>query len=320
MIPTEAPAPATTPAEQAKQDPAPAQPSLDAIKQERYAQANEQLQAQAKAVADAAAAEAMAAKQAEAAKAAEADQVKQLTTKLTEAQTQATTLAERAKLAEKLEAASTLAKSGKHYDAIKLLQEATGADLDLAVQELINPGSTPKPEPDKAKAEDEPEAVKALREQVEKLTKLVADKEANEAAMVKEQGRRSIVAHVEKEKAQFPFLASNEAWVNEALGQAEKDYADAVKANQDQDLSQDQKNDLIEKALKSAEAKRKDEALNYAKILGLQVKNPTVVVDTKPVSKPTLTYTGTGPGQTPALPQGKVKSLEELKRARRAAN
>jgi hypothetical protein len=297
--------------------PTQAPPVLDAIKQARYDAANAQLVAQAKAVADAAAAEALAAKQAEAAKAAEADQVTALTTKLTEAQTQATTLAERAKMAEKLEAASTLAKSGKHYEALQLLKEATGADMDIAVQELINPGSMPKPVSEPAKAEDEPPAVKALREQVEALNKKLADADAAQQAMAKEAGRKSIVAHVNGAKDQYPFLASNESWINQALLDAEQDYGKAVTDNKGQDLSQEQKNLLIDKALKAAEVKHREQATNYAKILGLSVKTPTVVVD-KPVSKPTLTYTGTGPGLTPAVPQGKVKSLDELKRARRA--
>jgi hypothetical protein len=79
------------------------------------------------------------------------------------------------------------------------------------------------------------------------------------------------------------------------------------------------KNDLIIKALAKAEAQHKATAEAYMAVAKAvpATKKPN---DVPKVTQPTLTFTGSRAGVTPAAKTGKVATLEELKLARRQAN
>lgn len=306
--PEATPAPAAT-----EQAPVVAE-SLEAVKAARYdaeatAAAEATKAAEAKAAADAvAAAEAAKAKEAETATAAS------LATKLEELQSVNKTLTDKAKLADKLELAQSLAKAGKHYEAIQVFSDI-GIDFDKAVHNVLNPGAAPesaKPAEPAAKQVD-PEVAK-LQEQLKQVQDRLAASDKAVADAAKEAGRRSVVDHVKAQAKDYPFLASNEAWVNQALSEAEPEYAKAVAANDGKDLTDDQKNDLIIKALAKAEAGHKSAAEAYAAVT--KTKKPN---DVPKVAPPVLTLAPKRAGITPVTGTStKPATLDELKRQRRA--
>ena len=289
--------------------------STDAVKAARYEAANAAIEAAAKAETDKAAAAVVAEQAAAAAKAKEADTVGQLTAKLAETEAKAVSLADKAKFAEKLEGVQALVKAGKHYDAIQALSDI-GLSFDAAVQQVMNPGQEPTPAKEEEKPAGDPEVAK-LKEELAALNKRLADADAREAAAAKEAGRKYVVDHVKTKATDYPYLASNEEWITQALADAEPDYAKAIEANAGQDISPEAKDALVIKALAAAEAKHKAIAEKYlaATKAVIPSKSPNSVPK---VAQPTLTFTGSRAGITPSAKTGAKASLDELKRARRS--
>jgi hypothetical protein len=183
----------------------------------------------------------------------------------------------------------------------------------------MNPGQEPTPAP--VKPEDKPvdPEVAVLKEQVKRLSDRVADADAKEAAAVKEAGRKSVVEHVKTAAKDYPFLASNEDWVTEALLAAEPEYAKAIELNKGQDIPIEAKEALIVKHLQEHEAKHKANAAKYLAVANPApaAKNPN---DVPRMTNATLNITAPRAGVTPAAKPVKNASLEDLKRARRQAN
>ncbi len=290
--------------------------STEAVKAARYEAANQALEQAAKDATAKTIAEANAAAAAEKAKADEVVSVAKLSTDLAEAKAKADLLGADAKRAAKLDKVAELVKAGKHYDAIQELSDL-GLSFDAAVQQLVNPGAEP---PVAAKPDDKPvdPEVAKMRAELDAVNKRLADADAALAANAKEAGRRTVVEHVKTNAKDFPYLAANEDWVTAALASAEPDYAEAIKANNGQDLSMEAKNDLVIKALAKAEASHAATAAKYSAVKpgGIPTKNP---IDVSKVTQPTLTLNAPRAAITPAVKTGKAASLEELKRARRTA-
>ena len=172
---------------------------------------------------------------------------------------------------------------------------------------------TPKPlEPKKDEKAVDPEVIK-LKEEVASMAKKLADAEAKEAAAAKEAGAKFVVDHVKAKATEYPYLASNEKWIRQALADAEPEYAKAIEANAGNDLEPEAKDALIIKALAAAEAKHKAIADEYKAVAAAKTPNSV-----PKVTQPILTITGSNAGITPAVKAGKAASLDELKRARRA--
>ncbi len=298
-------------------------PGLEQIKAARVQEQQTAAEAAAKQAEADKAAQILSAAEAEKAKQSEVETVESLKAKLAETQAQSLTLAEKAKQAELVDKAKLLIDQGKHWEASQVFKQI-GYDFDKAVHELINPGEKPEPEAkQEPKVEASPE-VKALMEKLEALEKRVQEADLKEAAAAKEAGRKSILSHVTEQKAAYPFLASNEAWVTDALTDADKSYAEKVAANKGEDIDQEAKNKIITDALTAAEAKHRTNAEQYQKILGSQagstlarLKSPNSVT----VASPVLSLTGAPKaGITPVARTGKATSIDELKKARRSAN
>lgn len=291
-------------------------PSLDQIKAERV---QEQSEAASKAESDAAQAkvsEALALKEAEQAKAKEAETSTNLKAKLETELAEKAALLPKAELATKLEQAMALAKEGKHLEAIEALE----LDLDGAVKQLMG---MPKEEQNKhlTKGTIDPELAKKEADRDREIADLKQWKEGRiraEAEQAKADGVKAVIGHVKTEAKSFPFLAKNEDWVKAALLDADKDYADAVKANKGKDIDQDKKESLIETALTRAEKFHTEQAKAYGALTGAKPE------PAKTVPKPATTpINESGPGITKAglvaKPRGKSQSIEDLKAARRAA-
>lgn len=204
--------------------------------------------------------------------------------------------------------AKELAKQGKNYEAIKLLE----LDFDAAAREVMGL------EPEQASEKDaEIEALKAKLAELEgKANELVKSKEeldAERLRQTKEQGLKAIKDHVKASKDKFPFLSRSDSWIEHALKGADEAYL-KIRADRDKagkpDLTPEEKEKLIDTALTEGEAMRAEEAKLYG-VTGQTQEQPSNGAGiTSDIRRGTV---------RPPVKQPSGKSIEDLKRARRQA-